>query len=812
VRVRAAPLPICSDRDADLDGTERQPHCALTSHRFSQVTTTRTSRHARSYATPPPSPDAPEPTGDQRLRSAVRTVMRNVPSPVVVLTAAASEDIHGSPTVVPVGVAVSSFNTVTLDPPTISLNLKHPSRTLDAIRADRGRFRVHVLRGTGYSAKLADAFTTGNHPRAYEARQRLAKFHMGDGQEPAKAAHIEHPDVYASLECEVVQELTVADHVIVVAKVLDTEHAPEQWSTLMYVDGNYTLPGGETLMPRTVIAISEPEKHILWGLPPAGVPILPNYRDRQQYNDRLVNWIRSKPELLDMGRHAAYHISTQLDIPMEVHGVSLERAIAEAAELENRPPDQDSFGMESPAFCEFYGPLDPFQINVIIQRAKTLVKNDPLFLSLPASRFFQYIQTSPYIRNLLAGDVMEALREKGLAPPFQPRQPIKPKKKPKKGDGSRIVYTLEELERSEQTMREYIKTRGVGMLLMNPNDFAAAAGIDGWSRVWAKQVRIRLFVEAFPHLYTSDKIDLVGRQWRPHLNQEARVAISRIHKFVEQFAGHSQHKLYLPWFEILRICKIHPLIAGFDARLFIKRLKHLVKHTTTSRFLEMVDELVLPKRNPDLTLSDIQKRVTHLVLHFPVLAATADRWELLAALHLHPDDTIKMPDAVEDDATLKTSPVLDRELVKAMEEQYSQFSPETKRAVDECIAHPDSVARSYFHIQDSGIKRLNFRYVSPAVPQLTEEEEDTQIKTAMSSAQEMRAALLAAGMGVPELKMVGERPAKEYVGPVRKVVLNNQEGYGRFGGERKAVGDGGGSGGGRKGSDLVAYGFDGERK
>lgn len=180
-------------------------------------------------STPAPAESPPTP-----LHESMRTLMRDVPYPVVILTAAAPEP-H---TTEPLGTAVSSFNTVTLDPPTISFNVREPSQTLDAIRADDGRFRVHILQSTPASAGLVDAFTRGNHAEAFRQRKQLAPMDTS-GAHFSRAASIEDPDVFAQLQCTVTQEMAVRDHVIIVAEVRNVVKKAPKALALTYARGTY---------------------------------------------------------------------------------------------------------------------------------------------------------------------------------------------------------------------------------------------------------------------------------------------------------------------------------------------------------------------------------------------------------------------------------------------------------------------------------------------------------------------------------------------------------------------------------------------
>lgn len=85
--------------------------------------------------------------------------MRRVPASVAVITVA-----HHDPETnkhVPMGIAVSSLSTVTLDPPTVSFNIKQPSQALNAIRAADGHLRVHFLAASKMGRKIVEGSAMG---------------------------------------------------------------------------------------------------------------------------------------------------------------------------------------------------------------------------------------------------------------------------------------------------------------------------------------------------------------------------------------------------------------------------------------------------------------------------------------------------------------------------------------------------------------------------------------------------------------------------------------------------------------------------
>ncbi|KAF2018432.1 hypothetical protein BU24DRAFT_491395 [Aaosphaeria arxii CBS 175.79] len=185
----------------------------------------------------------------EELQHSLRTLMRRVTHPIVVLTAA-SADTEGNAE--PVGMAISSFNTVTLHPPTISFNIQSPSRTLTAIRDEGGNFLVHFLPPSLKSAVIADAFTWGNGPSALANRKDV----LNDGQTPA-SSKIPNDQVAAYMSCKIVKELDVADHVIIAAEVLDIQDCTTSAAPfLTYVNGHFIDKRGRLFTKENIKELS----------------------------------------------------------------------------------------------------------------------------------------------------------------------------------------------------------------------------------------------------------------------------------------------------------------------------------------------------------------------------------------------------------------------------------------------------------------------------------------------------------------------------------------------------------------------------
>jgi flavin reductase (DIM6/NTAB) family NADH-FMN oxidoreductase RutF len=174
----------------------------------------------------------------------MRNLMRHVPSTVTVVTVHATHpDV---PTPLPVGSAISSLTTVTLDPPHVSFNIKTPSRTLDAIREAGGLFRVHFLDNSNASVEVVQSFTQGNSIETLRKRNDTFLFKYPNNQK-LHPPRIISRCVLASVTCQLVQEVTVADHVVAVASVNGLSTQENLAPALLYHGGSFKSYAGAEL-------------------------------------------------------------------------------------------------------------------------------------------------------------------------------------------------------------------------------------------------------------------------------------------------------------------------------------------------------------------------------------------------------------------------------------------------------------------------------------------------------------------------------------------------------------------------------------
>lgn len=170
----------------------------------------------------------------------VRQIMRHVPQSIAILTtsflsstvkvSSSSGDLSSSD-VKGIGMTLSSVSTVTLKPePIISFNIKKPSHTLDALR-NHGHFLIHFPSCTKSGALLADRFSRGflqhHHEQAqsFDKSTALSILNIQGQQTYLPALLSPAYPINNILKCEIYGEngyIDVADHVIVVGKVLKT--------------------------------------------------------------------------------------------------------------------------------------------------------------------------------------------------------------------------------------------------------------------------------------------------------------------------------------------------------------------------------------------------------------------------------------------------------------------------------------------------------------------------------------------------------------------------------------------------------------
>ena len=112
------------------------------------------------------------------------------------------------------GVTISSFNTVSLEPPLILWNLKKHSRLMPWVEVGK-KHLIHVLERS--QENLAMHFATVKHEQFIGIEHKL---------DQSGLTQIEHCVAY--YECETVSVYDGGDHNIILAKVLSLKNHPEK--------------------------------------------------------------------------------------------------------------------------------------------------------------------------------------------------------------------------------------------------------------------------------------------------------------------------------------------------------------------------------------------------------------------------------------------------------------------------------------------------------------------------------------------------------------------------------------------------------
>lgn len=154
----------------------------------------------------------------------LRQWMRQWASGVTLVTA---QDGRG-----PHGMTVSSFTSLSLDPPLIMVSLEQGTRTYQMVRQE-GRFAVVILRAD--QEDLAERFSSGIPD--HEPRFDGVPHHRSAGGAPIPDARL------AYLDCRVVDSHTAGTHTIIVGHVTGGE-STGAGSPLIYFNRSYRrLPG-----------------------------------------------------------------------------------------------------------------------------------------------------------------------------------------------------------------------------------------------------------------------------------------------------------------------------------------------------------------------------------------------------------------------------------------------------------------------------------------------------------------------------------------------------------------------------------------
>lgn len=149
----------------------------------------------------------------------LRSIMRRVPSPVTVVTAAGRSEARGA--------TIGSFTSVSLDPPLVSFNVAKGTQ-IHAVLHEASHFAVHLL-----SAQQSDLCAHFALPNVAGAEQLAAvSYHTTRYETPILDA------APAVLHCRMHDTFEVGDHTIVVGKVVTLDERDDT-RPILYYDREY---------------------------------------------------------------------------------------------------------------------------------------------------------------------------------------------------------------------------------------------------------------------------------------------------------------------------------------------------------------------------------------------------------------------------------------------------------------------------------------------------------------------------------------------------------------------------------------------
>jgi flavin reductase (DIM6/NTAB) family NADH-FMN oxidoreductase RutF len=150
----------------------------------------------------------------------LRKVMRNWPSGVTVVTASNGRELHG--------MTVSSFTSISLEPPRILVSLEHTSRT-HALAQESGFFGVTIL--ADHQATISDQFA-GRISRLDENRFEGLAIEILTSGAPFIVGGL------AYLDCRIVQMYTAGTHTLFIGDVIAMRTA-QAGLPLLYFNREY---------------------------------------------------------------------------------------------------------------------------------------------------------------------------------------------------------------------------------------------------------------------------------------------------------------------------------------------------------------------------------------------------------------------------------------------------------------------------------------------------------------------------------------------------------------------------------------------
>jgi flavin reductase (DIM6/NTAB) family NADH-FMN oxidoreductase RutF len=195
------------------------------------------------------------------MSGSLRAIMRSFATGVCIASTYRGEGAHRRHD----AITVNSLTSVSLEPPLISLCLRHGSGFLADVLAT-GKWALSILEG-GEDA-LAVRFAAGRPARTLA----LAALAASAGERTGALVLDEH----AWLECELADRFDVGDHKMLIGRVMSVNLVAQDRPTLAFLHGSYrTLPahGAPLDLPRLAAALAVSASTTVPGpAPAAGLP------------------------------------------------------------------------------------------------------------------------------------------------------------------------------------------------------------------------------------------------------------------------------------------------------------------------------------------------------------------------------------------------------------------------------------------------------------------------------------------------------------------------------------------------------------
>ncbi|KAF3005018.1 hypothetical protein E8E13_008882 [Curvularia kusanoi] len=614
--------------------------------------------------------------------------MRRVPASVAIVTVAHVDPESGEH--LPMGIAVSSMTTVTLDPPTISFNIKEPSQALQAIRASQGCFRVHWLGSKADGISVIQQFTQGNSRDALRQRHHV-KIPQKDSSSAAtafSAPQVDAPDcLIAAAECILTHELPVGDHVILVAQIKSVDVSDRSDLAMAYADGSYRIVGPAFRStpkrgPLQTLEETHRELSVTYDW-----PTLLGDEDRYQYADRLRSYLSETFDPSDDPKNVYERLHPLTRHHTLALGIQLRSLILEAQGKKARG-DQETM----PAF---YGQLSSPAMLELQDRMVQFVEADRRFLRISYSDLLRFLDVHEGSCSVLPSDLLEPLRARGMISPFERLGSIN-----EISAGDKSVLAMEHYE--DQMRAKVSSATGymtVDEVIRSTHHAIVSAGTGNaklkkhsFTRNFINMRRLK--VECLENVAPCWQYDFTG-----HLNpEETRVILCRFidDRIVASLDEHPELHTDAVVLDFMRKNGIHPLTTGLNF-VFIRnkithmndtiKLPHGMHNDRVTALRSQVEEWLHHYFDDSITLDDLTSRIERFVQTSPLRATIWTNSDILAAVAVSERTTLHTPltEGNKTSASIEESKVLDSLLAEALKKRHGSGTEEENLAIANCL-------------------------------------------------------------------------------------------------------------------------------